>query len=93
MDNLIVHPRVTERHPRLTEEDVRYAWRHSYYEAIRPYSPNFPEYVWIGRDANGREIEMVGTMTKTGWLIYHASTPVSRSVKREIELSKRRRKR
>ena len=42
-----VHRRVTERHPQLTEDDVLEAWRNAYYEALRPESPNFPEYLWI----------------------------------------------
>ena len=90
MDELIVHPRVMREHPELSEEDVRCAWRHSYYEALRPESPNFPEYLWIGRDARGREVEMVGTMTNKGWLIYHANTPISKSVKDEIKRNERR---
>ena len=91
MDGPIVHPRVMREHPELTEEDVRRAWRLSYYEALRPESPNFPEYLWIGRDAKGREVEMVGTMTNEGWLIYHANTPVSKSAKEEIKRNERRR--
>ena len=91
MEEPIVHPRVMRAHPALAEEDVRHAWQHFYYEALRPESPNFPEYLWIGRDAQGREVEMVGTMTNEGWLIYHANTPVSKSVKSEIERNERRR--
>lgn len=91
MDELIVHPRVMREHSQLTEEDVRHAWLHSYYEAMRPDSPNFPEYLWIGRDAKGREVEMVGTMTRRGWLVYHANTPVSKSVRDEVKRNERRR--
>lgn len=91
MNDVIVHRRVIDGHPQLSEGDVIYAWRHSYYEALRPESPNFPEHLWIGRDARGREIEMVGTMMRDGWLIYHANTPVSKSVKKEIGRNERRR--
>jgi hypothetical protein len=90
MDGPIVHPRITREHPQLSAEDVRYAWEHSYYEALRPESPNFPEYLWIGRDKLGREVEMVGTMTTQGWLIYHANTPVSKRVKAEVKRKERR---
>ncbi len=90
MDEPIVHPRITREHPQLSVEDVRYAWEHSYYEALRPESPNFPEYLWIGRDKHGREVEMVGTMTTQGWLIYHANTPVSKRVKAEVKRNERR---
>lgn len=48
MRELEIHPRVFARHPHLTEDDVRFAWEHAYFEALRPNSPNFPEYLWIG---------------------------------------------
>lgn len=90
MPELIIHPRVTQRHPQLSEADIRHAWHHAYYEALRPNSPNFPEYLWIGLDRRGREVEMVGTMTTQGWLIYHANTPLSKRVKAEIKRNERR---
>lgn len=90
MDEPIVHPRVIRRHPKLREEDVIYAWQHAYYEALRPESDNFPEFLRIGRDRKGRELEKVGTMTIKGWLIYHANTPVSKTVKQEIRKNERR---
>lgn len=89
--NLIIHPRVCERHPQLSDSDIELAWHNSYYEAIRPNSPNYPEYLWIGRDAKGRDIEMVGTLTEDGVLIYHANAPLSARTKREVGLSGRRR--
>ena len=63
--NLIIHPRVRERHPQLTESDIKIAWHNSCYEALRPNSPNFPEHLWIGQDVKGRDIEMVGPQQKT----------------------------
>ena len=81
---LVIHPRVFERHPQLTEDDIRTAWENSYYEALRPDSPNFPEYLWIGEDKAGREIGMVGVPIADGWLIYHANTPLSKRTKDEI---------
>lgn len=89
--NLIIHPRVRERHPQLTESDIKIAWHNSYYEALRPNSPNFPEYLWIEQDAKGRNIEMVGTLTEDGALIYHANTPLSVRIEREVESNRRRR--
>jgi hypothetical protein len=91
MWEVTIDPRVTQRHPQLSEEDVRHAWENAYYEALRPDSPNFPEYLWIGRDARGREVEMVGTLTEDGWLVYHANTPVSKRVKDELRRNERRR--
>lgn len=90
MDELAIHPRVFERHPQLTEEDVRTAWENAYYEALRPDSPNFPEYLWIGADPDGREIEMVGVPTEGGWLVYHANTPLSKRTREEVERARSR---
>ena len=90
MDKLMIHTRVFERHPQLTEEDVRTAWENACYEALRPDSPNFPEYLWVGMDGNGREIEMVGVPTEGGWLVYHANTPLSKRTRTEIDRARRR---
>ena len=91
MADLEIHPSVFRKHPHLTEEDVRCAWENAYYEAVRPESPRFPEYLRIGVDRSGREIEMVGTLTKEGWLVYHANTPLSKRTIDEVSRSRRRR--
>lgn len=87
---LVIHPRVVERHPQLCVDDIMYAWGHRYYEGIRVGSDNFPEYLWIGYDASGRELEMVGTLTNDGVLVYHANTPLSKRTIIEVERSVRR---
>ena len=84
-----IHPRIFLRHPQLNEEDIRTAWRNSYYEALRADSQNYPEYLWIGVDSKGRDVEMVGTLTDDGWLIYHANTPLSRRARLEVEKARR----
>ena len=86
MERLVIHPRVFLRHLDLNEVDVQTAWLNSYYAAIRPDSPNFPEYLWIGVDGRGREIEMVGVPLEYGsWLIYHANTPLSKRTLKEMK--------
>lgn len=89
MAMLEIHPRIFLRHPQLNEEDIRTAWRNSYYEALRADSQNYPEYLWIGVDSKGRDVEMVGTLTDDGWLIYHSNTPLSRRVRLEVEKARR----
>lgn len=89
MAMLEIHPRIFLRHPQLNEEDIRTAWRNSYYEALRADSQNYPEYLWIGVDSKGRDVEMVGTLTDDGWLSYHANTPLSRRVRLEVEKARR----
>ena len=89
MARLEIHPRVFLRHPQLSEEDIRTAWKNSYYEALRADIANYPEYLWISADSKGRDIEMVGTLIDGGWLIYHANTPLSRRVRLEVEKARR----
>lgn len=59
MEYVEAHPRVLERHPQLTEEDVRKAWDTAFVEAARVGSPNWPEYLRVGFDDKGCEVEMV----------------------------------
>lgn len=82
-----IHGRVIQRHPELNEEDVLYAWRHFACTAIR-----FPREreIRIGFDSHGRGIEMAGSMTSEGWLIYHAVTPPTQRMLVEIEKARRR---
>ncbi len=80
-----VHPRVLERHPQLTEEDVRRAWDTAFVEAARVGSPNWPEYLRVGFDDKGREVEMVAAPYKGGWIIYHANTPLSKRTRDELK--------
>lgn len=90
---VIVHPRVSERHPEISPRDVEEAWASAWglgRVALRQDSPNFPEYVCCGFDASGREVEMVGTLTEGGWLVYHAMTPPSGKTRREMDVIARR---
>ena len=77
MLELVVHPRVSARHPQLSDEDVRAAWQNSFFQALRTGSKNSPEYLWIGIDGKGREVEMVGVPT--------ANTPLSKRVRDEVK--------
>lgn len=90
MGELIIHPRMLRRRSQLREENVRTAWENAYYEALHPDSPDFPEYLRIGTDSNGREIEMVGVSIDTGWPVYHANPPLSKRTRIEIESARRR---
>ena len=86
---VIVHPRIMERHPAISEEDVLFAWQHAAQTALRTESPNFPEVLSVGCDSRGRLLEMVGTLIVDGWLIYHAMTPPSKKTLTELERAKR----
>ena len=79
------------RHSELLEEDVLVAWEGSQDMTLRMDGLSFPEYVCTGHDARGRHIEMVGVMTKDGWLIYHAQTSPTKKTLKEIDRAQRRR--
>lgn len=89
MIRVIVHPRVMERHPELTEKDVLSAW-----ENMLAYLPRLgddpDQYIAVGSDSNGRLIEMVARRTADGtWVIFHAMTPPSRKTLIELKLTRR----
>lgn len=67
-----VHPRVTERHPDVTEDDVATAWRNAVAMRRRNFDP--PSHVAAaGVDTKGRLIEMVGIEEEDGGVyVYHA---------------------
>lgn len=77
MDRVIVHPRVTQWHPSITEEDVLHAWNQAVRISWRGISAP-DQYVAVGIDRRNRLIEMVAAETEAGdWMIYHAMTPPS----------------
>lgn len=85
-----VHPRVTERHPELSEADVASAWRCQYRYAVREGDSGLRR-VAVGLDPRGREVEMVAVELDDGaWLVYHAMTPPSAKTYRELRMGGRR---
>ena len=85
MGTVVIHPRVMERHPELSEDDVLQAWeryvRISKREGVDDY------YVALGFDMHGRAIEMVAVETIEGnWYVFHAMTPPAKGILRELGL-------
>ena len=89
MSELIVHERVLERHPELTEEGVKTAWETALVSTPRIMKdPN--EYVALGFDNDGRLLEMVAIRLENGyWLILHAMTPPSDKTFDELGVERR----
>lgn len=77
---VIVHPRIVERHPELTENDVREAWENY----VRMMMREEEQAIAVGFDARGRAIEMVAKCSGGDYLIYHALTPPTGNVMREL---------
>lgn len=81
-----VHPRVFERHPDLTAEEVLSAWEGTLRWVARTRSV-FDETVAVGISRGGRTLEMVGVFQRDGsWLIYHAMCPPTAGTLREVGL-------
>jgi hypothetical protein len=88
---IVIHPRISKRHPDLNEEDVREAWDNFLLSGIRAESKRFPEVLRVGHDRQGRELEMVGALLEDGWLVFHAMTPPSKKTLSELDRIRRNR--
>lgn len=84
---VVVHPRVAERYPEIEPQDAEAAWARSYESVRRP-----DENVWIvlGCDRRGRRLEVIGRVQGGAWLLFHAFTPPTKKILREIEQIRRR---
>ena len=80
----------SERHPELTEGDVRSAWENQYRCYIRATDTG-SRHVAIGCDTHGREIVMVAVKLEGGnWLVFHAMTPPSAKTYNELGMGRKR---
>lgn len=87
---VIIHPRVSERHPGLTDGDVLSAWENQYRSVSRDTDAG-ARHVAVGYDSKGRVIEMVAVELEGGnWLVYHAMTPPSAKTHVELGMGRRR---
>lgn len=84
-EEIVVLPRVSERHPDVSEEDVITAWRNAL--AIRRRNFDMPShYMAAGLDTKGRLIEMVGAEQEDGTLIVYHAMMLTKKAKRELGL-------
>lgn len=89
MDQVIVHPRVSERHPELASEDVISAWNNAMVTCSRLDDAG-DRLVALGADPNGRLVEMVANQLPNGtWVIFHAMTPPSHNTLVELNMIRR----
>ena len=79
-----IHPRVSERHPELSEDDVRHAWDNRFAEATRSDVAGYWQVIAIGADQKGRLVEMVASLQGGDWLVFHAFTPPTKKAMDEI---------
>ena len=83
MGTIVIHPRVMERHPELSEDDVRDAWQ----AYIRMTRRSNGQCIAIGFDGKGRALEMVAKEGGGDILVYHAMTPPTVNALRELGMA------
>ncbi|MDR0989829.1 MAG: hypothetical protein LBL92_00450 [Propionibacteriaceae bacterium] len=85
---VIVASRVMERHPNLSEADVIHAVKNAV--ASRPRLDARPiAYIGAGPDLAGRLVEWIESPLldePDGWYVYHAQTPPTKRMLRELGL-------
>lgn len=83
MEEIIVHPRIHERHPSINEEDVLTVWRNAFDYAYR-YEGKKIQIAAVG-DCQGRVYELIAEVIDAETvLIYHAFTPPTRNFLKEL---------
>lgn len=85
MNQVVVHPRVMDRHPELAEDDVIVAWENY----VRMTRRDGGHAIAVGFDFCGRAIEMVAKESSGDYLIYHAMTPPTVKALRELGMTRR----
>ena len=82
-ERIVVLPRISERHPDVSEEDVLTAWRHAW--AVRRRNFDMPShYMAAGLDTKGRLIEMVGAEREDGTLVVYNAMKMTDKARREL---------
>lgn len=81
---VLVHPRITERHPEIAEKDVLHAWHRAIKSALRDTQEDV--YVSVGVDSKGRLLELVARRCDRAWIIYHAFTPPTKKMLKELKM-------
>ena len=79
-----VHPRVAQRHPDITAEDVLEAFEGTLRSRARDTHP--VQWVGVGADTKGRLLEYIAVENEPdGWLVFHAM-PATTKVLIEVGL-------
>lgn len=86
MNNLIVEEHALKHG--LSKEQILYAWGNFVMRQNRS-SPNEDQVVVIGYDRTGRPLQIIATEKPFGFLIYHAMTPPTKKILRELGLLRR----
>ncbi len=77
---LIVHPRIHRIHPELSDEDVKTAFNGIFKHVHRLDG----DLVGVGMDGKRRMVEMIARYDDDAVIVYHAFTPPTQKVMREL---------
>lgn len=86
MSQIGVHPRISQRHPEVTDDDVCAAMR----SMIRYKQRDSGEWVAVGTDSRNRLVELVYIYDDEEdlFFVYHGMTPPSSKTLRELGLER-----
>lgn len=86
MSQIGVHPRISRRHPEVSEADVMAAMR----SMIRYEQRESGEWIAVGTDSRSRLVELVYIYDADDdyFLVYHGMTPPSGKTLRELGLER-----
>jgi hypothetical protein len=82
---IYVHPRIKERHPNISDDDVLTAMS-NFVRMRNRKAPDNEQFIAVGFDRKGRLLEMVGIINGKERLIYHAMTPPTKKMLAELGL-------
>ena len=86
MSQIGVHPRISQRHPEVSEKDVTAAMR----SMIRYKQRDSGEWLAVGTDSHSRLVELVYIYDNDEdyFFVYHGMTPPSSKTLRELGLER-----
>ena len=86
MSQIVVHPRISERHPEVSEVDVMAAMR----SMIRYKQRSSGEWIAVGTDSRSRLVELVYLYDGDDdcFFVFHGMTPPSGKTLRELGLER-----
>lgn len=86
MSQIGVHPRISRRHPDVSDDDVRAAMR----SMLRYKQRDSGEWIAVGTDSRSRLVELVYEYDDEDdfFFVYHGMTPPSAKTLRELGLER-----
>lgn len=72
----------------LSEGAIRHAWRNAFEWCRRERDDGKFEYVLLGIDGAGRLVELIARSVPGGYIVFHAKTPPSERVLRELGIGR-----